>query len=97
MLHIRVCCAPVFKAFDTDGNGVIDKNEFDVLAFKCGSDIEALVPENLEKSFNELQKDGKISFDQFYNWLKVDKSAGASSSSKKDLQVLRLKLQSKVR
>lgn len=85
----------VFKAFDTDGNGVIDRSEFDVLAFKCGSDIEALVPENLDKAFNELAKDGKISFDQFYQWLKVDKS-GSSGSSKKDLSLLRLKLQSKV-
>jgi hypothetical protein len=37
--------------FDRDKDGSIDKSEFELLAFECGTDVAALTPENLQKAF----------------------------------------------
>lgn len=85
----------IFAMFDRDNDGVIDKNEFELLAFECGTDVAALTPENLQKSFAAVNAkgDGKITFDDFHKWLKMDK--GIASSKGAQLGLLRMKLQSK--
>ncbi len=41
----------IFAMFDRDNDGSIDKTEFELLAFECGTDVAALTPENIQKSF----------------------------------------------
>jgi len=84
-----------FAMFDRDGDGIIDKNEFELLAFECGTDVAALTPENLTKAFQAINPkgDGKITFDDFQKWLKSDK--GVKGSKGAQLGLLRMKLQSK--
>jgi len=84
-----------FAMFDRDGDGIIDKNEFELLAFECGTDVAALTPENLAKAFAAINPkgDGKITFDDFQKWLKTDK--GVKGSKGAQLGLLRMKLQSK--
>jgi len=85
----------IFAMFDRDNDGSIDKTEFELLAFECGTDVAALTPENLAKSFAAVNAkgDGKISFDDFHKWLKMDK--GLKDSKGAQLGLLRMKLQSK--
>jgi hypothetical protein len=85
----------IFAMFDRDNDGSIDKTEFELLAFECGTDVAALTPENLAKSFAAVNTkgDGKISFDDFHKWLKSDKGLAASKGAQ--LGLLRMKLQSK--
>jgi hypothetical protein len=70
--------------------------QFELLAFQCGSDLNALSPENLSKTFASINSkgDGKLTFDDFYKWLKSgqDLKGGAKGAN---LGLLRLKLQSK--
>jgi len=84
-----------FGLFDRDNDGVIDKTEFELLAFECGTDVAALTPENLQKAFAAVNPkgDGKITFDDFSKWLKSDK--GVKGSKGAQLGLLRMKLQSK--
>jgi hypothetical protein len=84
-----------FGMFDRDNDGFIDKNEFELLAFECGTDVAALTPENLQKAFAAVNPkgDGKITLEDFSKWLKMDK--GIKSSKGAQLGLLRMKLQSK--
>jgi len=84
-----------FSMFDRDGDGVIDKNEFELLAFECGTDVAALTPENLGKALAAINPkgDGKITLEDFQKWLKSDK--GVKGSKGAQLGMLRMKLQSK--
>ena len=56
----------MFKKFDADGNGTIEKDEFTKLMIevKCPSD-------KIQEALKSLDKDGngKISFPEFLKWL----------------------------
>jgi hypothetical protein len=94
----RAKVTTIFREFDVNGDGVIDKHEFELLAFRCGAGVEHLVHDKLDAAFTSLNVagNGKITFDEFYNWLKADKSGAPSSVSSIQLGLLRAKLQSKV-
>ena len=67
-LELITLLLAVFKEFDRDGNGVIDKEEFAVMAFRCGASIDALVPEAVDASFRQLTTSSSkgITFDEFH-------------------------------
>jgi len=85
-----------FDLFDRDRDGFITKNEFELLAFECGTDVSALTPENLGKVIAAINPkgDGKISFDDFQKWLQ-SKPAAAGDAKGTNLGPLKYKLQSK--
>ncbi len=66
------------------------------MAYQCGSDLSAISEENLAKTFASINPkgDGKLTFDDFYKWLKSggDLKAGEKGSN---FGLLRLKLSSK--
>lgn len=56
----------MFKKFDADGNGTIEKEEFSklMIAINCPKDK---IPEALKSL--DSDGDGKISFPEFLTWL----------------------------
>lgn len=59
----------VFNLFDTDGNGVIDREEFSLVAFEAGADVRSLSQEALSEAFLQLAntqfgEEKTISFDE---------------------------------
>src|SRR5262245_23068703 len=53
--------------FDRDNSGFIDKNEFELLAYQCGSNLAALTPKNLNATFARVNVsgNGKVTFDEY--------------------------------
>jgi len=76
-----------FSEYDTDNSGSIDKLE---LALVCGSLGVSLTGAELEAAFKTLDAsgDGKISFDEFFNWWN-DESNSFTKASGVALQSLR--------
>ena len=80
----------IFDMFDKDKSGDIDTHEFQELAYELG---ETLSPEETKKSIAEIDedKDGKISFDEFYKWWTTKEE----SDKNEKMKVLKMKLKSK--
>lgn len=57
----------IFDSFDKDKNGYLEKDEIKKVSEELG---KPLTPEELDKVMKmmDLNKDGKISFDEFYVW-----------------------------
>jgi len=85
----------IFDMFDKDNSGYIDRGEFEVLAFESGGEISALTEAHIETSFQAANTsgDGRITFDQFLDWLRSDKEYVADQDSDV-LAMTRLRLQS---
>eukprot|EP00455_Lapot_gusevi_P040963 TRINITY_DN46_c0_g1_i2.p2 TRINITY_DN46_c0_g1~~TRINITY_DN46_c0_g1_i2.p2 ORF type:complete len:484 (+),score=247.66 TRINITY_DN46_c0_g1_i2:72-1454(+) len=81
----------LFKQYDEDNSGFIDKSEFQHLAGELGI---ILLPDSLERAIQTIDTsgDGKISFDEFYRWLKADKDL--SNQDSYQVRALKIKLQS---
>lgn len=94
----------VFDAFDRDGSGFIERDEFDLLCYQAGAPAEALTPTALQAAFDaiDVSADGRVSFDEFFRWLCASsygaRAAGAASPGERDpayVRMLRLKLLSR--
>jgi hypothetical protein len=57
----------VFISFDKDGSGFIDPNELKAVSKELGKDLDAAELESCMKDL-DLNKDGKISLDEFTKW-----------------------------
>jgi len=93
--HKKAKAKKVFEKFDTDGSGDIDVHEFQVLAFELGL---PLTDSEAADFIKEIDRDGNgtIDFEEFYTWWSSDKKLENSSPERaKQLQILKIKLQSK--
>jgi 3-methyladenine DNA glycosylase Tag len=88
----------MFDEFDADGNGYIDRQEFEVVAFNAGIDANLLTDAKIDETFKNANTsaDGKLTFEQFYKWINSS-AAQADGKSEKQAGVglLRVKLQSR--
>jgi Ca2+-binding EF-hand superfamily protein len=57
----------LFQRFDSDGNGVIDSQEFSTLLSSIGANLSL---EEAHAAFADIDKngDGKIGFDELHAW-----------------------------
>ncbi|CAD8189958.1 unnamed protein product [Paramecium octaurelia] len=57
----------VFKSFDKDGSGYVDKQELHAISKQLNQEISQ---EEIDKlmAVVDINKDGQISFDEFWNW-----------------------------
>lgn len=85
----------IFQLFDTDHSNDIDAKEFQQLAFQLG---ETLTKEEVAEALSQIDKnkDGVISFDEFYDWWSSAEHTEVSGDSEraKQLRVLKMKLRS---
>lgn len=65
----------MFKLFDRDGNGKIDRDEFQLLSFECGAGLDLISDEHFEATFRAINKagDGLISFDEFFDFIESNR------------------------
>ena len=65
----------IFEAFDQDKDGFIDKSEIEVISKELG---HPLTKQKIDKIFKkmDINKDGKLSFDEFKEWWIHGKSNG---------------------
>ncbi|KAL6066425.1 hypothetical protein QOT17_009613 [Balamuthia mandrillaris] len=96
--------ARIFSAFDTDKDGFIDQKELRELALQLGeSATEGEI--NHAMAQIDLNKDGVISFEEFYTWWSAEEEAEEGKAHQKEkeededehgkrLRALRLKLRS---
>eukprot|EP01084_Bolivina_argentea_P209222 356434_1 len=61
----------VFKSYDADGNGELDKNEFNTLLSDLG--IKEEEAQAACKLLADSNNDGVVSKDEFYDWIKKEK------------------------
>eukprot|EP00828_Plagiopyla_frontata_P002111 TRINITY_DN10145_c0_g1_i1.p1 TRINITY_DN10145_c0_g1~~TRINITY_DN10145_c0_g1_i1.p1 ORF type:complete len:451 (-),score=71.39 TRINITY_DN10145_c0_g1_i1:80-1432(-) len=63
----------VFKNFDKDNSGFIDINEIVLISKELGQEVKE---EEVQRIFKDLDinKDGKISFDEFWDWWQFGRS-----------------------
>ncbi|CAD8103097.1 unnamed protein product [Paramecium sonneborni] len=63
----------VFKSFDKDGSGYVDKQELQAIAQQLNQEISQ---EEIDKLMGvvDINKDGQISFDEFWNWWQFGKN-----------------------
>ncbi|CAD8195367.1 unnamed protein product [Paramecium pentaurelia] len=63
----------VFKSFDKDGSGYIDKQELHLIAQQLNQEISQ---EEIDKlmAVVDINKDNQISFDEFWNWWQFGKN-----------------------
>ncbi|CAK93657.1 unnamed protein product (macronuclear) [Paramecium tetraurelia] len=63
----------VFKSFDKDGSGFVDKSELHAIAQQLNQELSK---EEVDKlmSVVDINKDGQISFDEFWNWWQFGKN-----------------------
>lgn len=88
----------IFASFDRDNNGFIDRDEFEVLAYECGGDLNSLTDENIDAQFKVMNPsgDGKITYEAFYKWLTTEKSQNEQKQSDdSDLYFLKMRLLSR--
>jgi hypothetical protein len=93
----------MFQTFDRDSNGYIDPDEFELLAFQCGVPLNMLTQESKKKILADINPkgDGKITFDDFFKWVRVtedtkeSKESKADSKEEKQMKMLRMRLQSR--
>ncbi len=63
----RVAVREVFTAYDSDGNGTLDKDEFTEMCRRLGLNLNA---DQVKKEFKNVDKDGSgtIEFEEFFSW-----------------------------
>jgi hypothetical protein len=72
----------VFKKYDADNSGTIDRKEFDGVAYDAGYDPSGLDEKGVSKIWDEIKPatPTAITFEEFYRWFKA--SAGTATKSK---------------
>jgi hypothetical protein len=66
-MRVKADIKKIFDAFDTDKSGFIDKIELKGVAAGLGLNMGEIDCENMIRDL-DLNKDGKISPDEFYLW-----------------------------
>eukprot|EP00823_Brevimastigomonas_motovehiculus_P007422 TRINITY_DN646_c0_g1_i1.p1 TRINITY_DN646_c0_g1~~TRINITY_DN646_c0_g1_i1.p1 ORF type:complete len:536 (+),score=172.38 TRINITY_DN646_c0_g1_i1:33-1640(+) len=89
----------LFKLADRDGNGHVDYEEFEILAYQCGVPLHLLTDSSKKKILAEINPkgDGKITFEDFFKWVAVAEKEDSKTDTKeaKQLKMMKMKLQSR--
>lgn len=67
LAKLRDVIKNVFNSFDKDASGYIDPNELKAVSKELGRELDASELEECMKDL-DLNKDGKISLDEFTKW-----------------------------